>query len=180
MIRLEYFERSDFKQLIDWIDSASFLLQWGGPGFEYPLDRRQLHQYLEGTNHAGAERLVYKVIEEETGNTIGHISLGMIDRKNRTARIGKVLVGDKDTRGRGIGGKIIKGILQIAFEDLHLYRVNLGVFDFNASAIACYEKAGFTKERYLKDARKLGDVYWSMWEMSVFESEWRGKNTNLS
>jgi hypothetical protein len=28
MIELKYFERVDFKQLINWIDSPSFILQW--------------------------------------------------------------------------------------------------------------------------------------------------------
>ena len=38
MIELRYFERSDFKQLIDWIDSLEFQVQWSGSSFEYPLD----------------------------------------------------------------------------------------------------------------------------------------------
>ncbi len=40
MIKLEYFERNNFKQLIDWIDSEEFLLQWGGPVFSYPLQNK--------------------------------------------------------------------------------------------------------------------------------------------
>lgn len=42
MVELKYFERSDFNQLIEWIDSPEFLLQWGGPGFDYPLNDAQL------------------------------------------------------------------------------------------------------------------------------------------
>ena len=48
-------------------------------------------------------------------------------------------------------------ILKIAFDELQLHRVSLGVFDFNHSAIACYEKVGFVKEGLLRDARKMGD-----------------------
>jgi RimJ/RimL family protein N-acetyltransferase len=98
--------------------------------------------------------------------------LGKIDRKNKSARVGKVLVGDKNTRGKGIGQQMIKEILKIAFDELQLHRVSLGVFDFNVSAIACYEKAGFIKEGLLRDSRKNGDEYWSLWEMSILENEW--------
>jgi RimJ/RimL family protein N-acetyltransferase len=173
MIKLEYFQRTDFDQLIDWIDSPSFLLQWGGPGFHYPLDREQLEHYMENANHEEADTLIYKVVDEETGIAIGHISLGKIDRKNMSARIGKVLVGSRETRGRGIGQKMIREALRIAFEELHLHRVSLGVFDFNTAAILCYEKAGFKKEALLRDARKNGEEYWSLWEMGVLAEEWR-------
>ncbi|OCA90082.1 GNAT family N-acetyltransferase [Pradoshia sp. D12] len=172
MIELKYFERSDFKQLINWIDSPAFLLQWGGPGFNYPLNDTQLEKYMENANHANSEALIYKVVDQETGNVIGHISLGRIDRKNESARVGKVLIGDKNTRGKGIGQQMIKEILKIAFEELHLHRVSLGVFDFNDSAIDCYEKAGFVKEGLHRDASKNGDEYWSLWEMSILENEW--------
>ncbi len=94
-----------------------------------------------------------------------------IDRKNKSARVGKVLVGDKNVRGKGIGQQMMKEILKVAFEDLNLHRVSLGVFDFNVSAIACYEKAGFTKEGLHRDSRKNGDEYWSLWEMSILEYE---------
>ncbi|MFS0777067.1 GNAT family protein [Neobacillus sp. 3P2-tot-E-2] len=172
MVELRYFERSDFKQLIDWIDSPAFLLQWGGPGFDYPLNDSKLEKYIENSNYKNAEDLVYKVVDNKTGETIGHISLGKIDRKNKSARIGKVLVGDRNARGKGIGQQMIKEILKIAFDELHLHRVSLGVFDFNVSAIACYEKAGFIKEGLLRDSRKNGDEYWSLWEMSILENEW--------
>lgn len=172
MVELKYFECSDFNQLIDWIESPEFLLQWGGPEFEFPLNEIQLEKYLQNANSVGAEKLVYKVINKETNTVIGHICLGQIDRKNKSARIGKVLVGDKNGRGKGIGQEMIKEILKIAFDQLQLHRVSLGVFDFNISAISCYEKVGFIKEGLQREVRKKGDEYWNLWEMSILENEW--------
>ncbi|MEH7225414.1 GNAT family protein [Bacillus sp. JJ1566] len=172
MIELQYFERSNFRQLIDWIETPQFLLQWGGPAFQYPLTENQLEKYIDNANHSESEALIYRVIDKETGNNIGHISLGRIDRRNKSARIGKVLIGDKNARGKGIGQQMIKEVLKIAFEELHLHRVSLAVFDFNNSAIACYEKSGFIKEGLLRDTGKNGEEYWSVWEMSILENEW--------
>jgi RimJ/RimL family protein N-acetyltransferase len=172
MVELKYFERSDFDQLIKWVASAEFLLQWSGSQFDYPLNEAQLEQYIENANHDDSERLVYKVIDTETEEVVGHISLGKIDRKNKSARVGKVLVGESKARSKGIGQQMIKEILKIAFDELHLHRVTLGVFDFNAPAIRCYEKAGFVKEGLHRDTNKIGDEYWSLWEMSILEDEW--------
>lgn len=168
MVELKVFEKADFQLLIDWVDSPEFLLQWGGPAFEFPLTEKQLEKYIEN-----ADTLVFKVVERDTGVAIGHISLGRIDRKNKSARIGKVLVGDMKVRGKGIGQRMLNEILKIAFDELHLHRVSLGVFDFNSSAIACYEKAGFIKEGLHRDSSKIGDEYWSLWEMSILEDEFR-------
>jgi RimJ/RimL family protein N-acetyltransferase len=177
MIELQYFERADFQQLISWIDSSSFLLQWSGSTFDYPLTEEQLEKYIENANKEDSDTLAYKVINRETKEVIGHISLGRIDRKSNSARIGKVLVGNKDVRSKGIGQQMIKAILKIAFDQLHLHRVSLGVFDFNIAAIACYEKAGFIKEGLLRDSSKNGDEYWSLWEMSMLEDEWLNVRT---
>ncbi|PEO52645.1 GNAT family N-acetyltransferase [Bacillus pseudomycoides] len=172
MIKLEYFERNNFKQLIDWIDSEEFLLQWGGPAFSYPLQNKQLEKYIANANYENANVFVYKVIDQETKKVIGHISLGKIDRINKSARIGKVLVGDTSMRGKSIGKKMMEAVLNVAFVQLKLHRVSLGVFDFNSASITCYEKVGFVKEGLLRDARKIGDEYWNLWEMSILEYEW--------
>ncbi|MBM7553484.1 GNAT family N-acetyltransferase [Thalassobacillus pellis] len=178
MVELQYFEREDFDQLISWVPTREFLLQWGGPSFRYPLDIKQLRDYLEKANRSDSEILAYKVLHKESGKIIGHISLGRIERENRSARIGRVLVGEKAARGKGIGRQMIEEISKIAFEDLGMHRVSLGVFDFNQAAITCYERAGFKKEGLLRDARKIRDEYWSLWEMSMLEDEWHEKRSS--
>lgn len=170
LIKLEPLKRSDFKQLINWIDSEEFLIQWSGNAFTYPLNDQQLEQYIESKN-----TLAFKVIDEESKEVIGHISLGQIDNINKSARIGKVLVGDTKMRGRSIGKHMMKAVLHIAFEELKLHRVTLGVYDFNTSAISCYEKIGFVKEGLLRESKKVGETYWNLWEMSILEYEWRAK-----
>ncbi|GAB6550706.1 MULTISPECIES: GNAT family N-acetyltransferase [Bacillus] len=170
MIRLEPFKRKDFKQLMNWISSENFLIQWSGNAFTYPLTEQQLDKYIESTN-----TLAFKVIDEQSAEVVGHISLGQIDNINKSARIGKVLVGDTKMRGRSIGKHMMKAVLQIAFEELKLHRVTLGVYDFNTSAISCYEKIGFVKEGLLRESKKVGETYWNLWEMSMLEYEWSDK-----
>ncbi|AKR09502.1 aminoglycoside adenylyltransferase [Bacillus thuringiensis] len=168
MIKLEIFKKSDFKQLINWINSEEFLIQWSGNAFTFPLDEQQLEKYIESAN-----TLAFKVVDEETSDVIGHISLGQIDNINKSARIGKVLVGNTKMRGRSIGKHMMKAVLHIAFDELKLHRVTLDVYDFNTSAISCYEKIGFVKEGLLRESKRVGETYWNLWEMSMLEYEWK-------
>ncbi|SET17587.1 Protein N-acetyltransferase, RimJ/RimL family [Oceanobacillus limi] len=173
MIELQYFTRSDFNQLIHWVNSPDLLLQWAGSSFTWPLDINQLEKYIKDANAKNTKSLVYKVVLKETGDAIGHISMTGIDLKNCSARIGRVLIGDKNIRGNGIGQLMMKEILEIAFAELGLHRVSLGVFEFNRSAISCYEKVGFKKEGVLRDYLKVDDdEYWDLREMSILEREW--------
>jgi len=168
VIKLKTFKKSDFKQLMNWINSEEFLIQWSGNAFTFPLDEQQLEKYIESAN-----TLAFKVVDEETSDVIGHISLGQIDNINKSARIGKVLVGNTKMRGRSIGKHMMKAVLHIAFDELKLHRVTLGVYDFNTSAISCYEKIGFVKEGLLRESKRVGETYWNLWEMSMLEYEWK-------
>lgn len=170
MIELDFFKREDFKVLIDWMDTPELLQQWGGSGFTYPLTEDQLEKYINLKNV-----IPYKVVNKENGNTVGHISLCNIDKRNNSAKIGTVLVGDKGSRGKGIGEEMINEILKIAFEEFKFHRVDLVVYDFNESAIRCYEKAGFKKEGLMKECRRFKDEYWSLFTMAILKSEWKNR-----
>ncbi|WP_347860901.1 GNAT family protein [Salimicrobium sp. PL1-032A] len=170
MITLKPFMKEDFDTLIQWIDSPEFLMQWAGPNFSYPLTYEQLEDYRSGANQADSITLIYTVWEKD--KRVGHISLGRIDKKNRAGRIGKVLIGETDAKGRGLCVAMIREVLNIAFDELGLHRVSLGVFDFNTPAVQCYKKAGFEIEGLLRDYRKIGEEYWSLYEMSILAEEW--------
>ncbi|MDF7810848.1 GNAT family protein [Hymenobacter sp. YC55] len=173
MIQLEYFTPADFKQLIGWIQDPELLQNWSGSLFSFPLTEDKLAWYLEGTNNPPeSDALVYKAIESRSGETVGHISLGGISQKNNSARISRVLVGNTTVRGRGVCQGMIKAVLKIGFEDLGLHRIDLGVYDSNTAAIACYEKCGMKKDGIMRDVLKHGDSYWSLIEMSMLEHEW--------
>lgn len=172
IIRLIPFQQEHFQQLIDAVTSAAFLMQWAGPSFDYPLTNEQLETYKITAEEPNASARIFTAIDKKSGSPVGHIALGNIDRKNRSARIGKVLIFEQ-WRGRGAAGIMVNEILATAFQELLLHRVSLGVFDFNTPAAAVYEKAGFQKEGLLRDIRKVEDSYWSLWEMSILEDEWR-------
>ena len=177
MIRLEYFTKQDFSQLIGWIHDEQLLTNWSGSLFRFPLTEESLDWYLEDTNDLdSSDALIYKAIDVESGEAVGHISLGGISRKNRSARISRVLVGDNAQKGRGICTTMINEVLKVGFGQLKLHRISLGVYDFNHAALRCYEKSGFVREGLQRDILLHKDKFWSLVEMSILEDEWRERN----
>lgn len=181
MIQLAYFTPLDFKQLIAWIDSEQLLKEWSGSLFAFPLTEESLAWYLEGANDlSDPDAFIYKAIDTETGQTVGHVSLGSFSTTHKAARITRVLVGNTAARGRSYCQDMIRAALRIGFEELGLHRISLGVYDFNTAAISCYQKAGLKTEGVMRDVVRYQDSYWSLVEMSMLEDEWRQANSPVS
>ncbi|MHC1784760.1 MAG: GNAT family N-acetyltransferase [Anaerolineaceae bacterium] len=171
-IKLEPFGLEDIPRLIEWVSTAEFLMQWSGPYFTHPLDQRQLENYLNSVQKNPLNRAIFRVRELDQGQIIGHIELNNIDWRNMAASVSKVLIGPDDFRGLGIGQKMMAELLNYAFGNLKLHRVDLKVFDDNHSAIQCYQQNGFVIEGHLRDFRKFGDTYKSSFLMSILETDW--------
>ncbi|MBU3176827.1 GNAT family N-acetyltransferase [Clostridium estertheticum] len=178
LIKLERFKSEEIMQLVSWVPNKEFLLQWGGPLYNFEFMGKQFRNDINEMIGENPKNLMFSCKLLESNEMVGHIQLLGIDRVNMSARVGRVLVGDKKYRGKGIGLEMVNAILDIAFNKLNLHRVDLGVFDFNESAIACYKKAGFIIEGNFRECRKIDGKYWSLINMSILEDEYRSnKNT---
>ena len=177
MIQLEPFGPNDFQQLINWIDTEELLIQWCGSLFSFPLTINSLEWYVRDTNIINdSDAFVYKAVDTESGNVVGHISLGGLSWKNRSSRISRVLVGKADRHQKGIGQQMTKAALKIGFEDLGLHRISLGVYENNKPAINTYLKCGFNIEGVSRDVLWYNNEYLSLVEMSILEDEWKALN----
>jgi RimJ/RimL family protein N-acetyltransferase len=173
MIELAPFTPADIDRLIGWIPSLEALQLWTASSFDYPLTREHLEGHLRESAEHG-DRLIYKAATPADGKVVGHIELGAIDRRNQSLRIGRVLL-DPAARGHGLGAGMMRSALALAFEAFQVHRVELGVFDVNPRAIACYERAGFRYEgthRESYQVRGAPGTYWSIIYMSVLAPEW--------
>jgi RimJ/RimL family protein N-acetyltransferase len=173
MIRLAYFTEKDVAELMAWISDEEMLMNWSGALFSFPLTASSMEWYLEDVNDIKrSDAFIYKAVELTTGKTVGHISLGGISKKNRAGRISRVLVAPEQ-QGKGYCRQMVSAVLKIGFEDLHLHRISLGVYDFNKAAISCYKKAGLVIEGTNRDCLFFKDQWWSLIEMSILEEEWK-------
>lgn len=174
-LRLKSFRRDDFRLLTTWIPSAESMVQWAGPIFHFPLDLTQADGYLEPTRGPRPARRAFSAVLDSTGEIVGHVDLNDIDLENRRASVCRVLV-DPRRRRQGIGTHMLEAVARLAFGSLELHRLQLHVFDFNAPAIACYEKVGFVREGVLRDWIRMPDSYWSVIVMGLLQTDWKGRH----
>ena len=169
MVCLEYLEEKDFTSVVEWNrdTTADFLYQWAGRGYEFPLTEEKVRQrFLDGANREGSDTFIYRIILRETGEMIGTVELFKIDRTTGEATVGRFLL-DSRHRGKGYGQQALKALVDLAFGELGLKKLYLAVFDFNLSAIACYEKVGFRKECFIPDMYQTAEGPWGMYRMAL-------------
>ena len=69
-------------------------------------------------------------------------------------------------RGQGIGTRLIRPTLAAA-QAIGMARVELSVYETNASAIALYERVGFTVEGLSRNAARIDGVYENVVQMAL-------------
>jgi len=141
-LQLKLFELGDIEYLLKWIPDESIMVQWSGPYFTWPLSRAALSEYQQSGLLQPPIRRIFKAVDADSGAVLGHIELNNLDFRSLSATLSRVLV-NPSLRGQGIGLSMTMAALQVAFDQLHLHRVNLHVYDFNQPAIRCYERCGF-------------------------------------
>jgi UDP-4-amino-4,6-dideoxy-N-acetyl-beta-L-altrosamine N-acetyltransferase len=114
-----------------------------------PLSLAMQHRWYEAFLQRADEK--YWLAETlAEAQPVGTIALVHLDRRNRRAELGRVLIAPDSLRQGGIGTELCELALDYAFGHLDLNRVYLDVFADNAPAIALYKKLGFHEEGLLR------------------------------
>lgn len=145
MIRLLPFDEEDFDRLISWISDEKLLIQFAGSKFRFPLNREQLKKYC-----AEDKRNIFKVIDENNSEVVGHAEVYCIEV--HTVLICRVLIGNPQRRGKGLGTALMNELIAFAKQDVRVENIELNVYDWNLPAINCYKKLGF---RQLPDGDRI-------------------------
>lgn len=109
-------------------------------------------------------------IVDESDMILGLVSLVSIDYMNQSA-VFNIMIGDKKNQGRGIGFFAVKEMLNHAFNNLNLQRVELFVLEDNKRAIHLYEKSGFKYEGRKRKARYKNGKFVDLFMYSILKEE---------
>ncbi len=94
------------------------------------------------SKHAATDSsMMFAIVDRRTDQHVGNLKLEPIDRCLRTAVLG-VLIGDKSYWSKGICSEAVRLIIQHAFDQLGMRKIELGVRVEHSAAIRCYERAG--------------------------------------
>jgi RimJ/RimL family protein N-acetyltransferase len=84
-----------------------------------------------------------------------------------------IFIGERENWGKGYGTDAMRIALCYAFTELNLWRVSLGVFDYNPRAIRSYEKVGFRHEGRVRQYLNHEGRRWDILYMGILQEEWR-------
>ncbi len=135
----------------------------------FPSNMDDLKSYLSQVSN-DAKTVMFAICLNETHRHVGNIKLDNFDWISRTAELG-VLLGAKDTWGKGIGTESCRLLLHYAFDQLNLRKVSLTVYENNPGALHLYEKIGFHTEGRLRKHIFADGAYLDKLWMGIFKDE---------
>ena len=106
---------------------------------------------------------------------IGGLGMDGIDWSARETFVG-IFIGEREYWGKGCGTDAMSIMLRYAFTELNLWRVSLGVFDYNPRAVRSYEKVGFRHEGRIRQCLNHEGKRWDMLSMGILREEWLALN----
>ena len=169
LINLRAREMSDLERTARWLNDPQVAL---------PLGERYLRSVaaLEAAMREQAARPapysdLRLAIETREGRHIGHVRLFAVSAEDRSAKVA-IFIGDPEFRSKRYGSDAMRTLLQFAFEEMNLHRVELDVWDYNERAMASYRKCGFVEEARLRQAHYEGGVYHDAIVMAVLRDGW--------
>lgn len=138
---LRELDASDIATLNGWRRDPELVALLGGP-FRHvalPVDERWYESYL------GSRSNNVRLAIVAGDSVVGAVYLLNIDWIARSGEF-SIWIGDRRSRGCGVGSHAARSMLQHAFGDLNLQRVYLAVLTGNSEAIRLYRRLGFVEE----------------------------------
>ncbi|MGC9529658.1 MAG: GNAT family N-acetyltransferase [Candidatus Bipolaricaulaceae bacterium] len=171
-VRLRAIEREDIPTFVRWFNDPrvrQYLLMYE------PMSKAKEERWFDAQLQREDEFL-WAIEARADGDWIhiGNLGLHKVDWKNRNATFGIVL-GEVDYWGKGYGLDATCTLLQFAFGELGLHRVELEVFAGNERARRCYERAGFRREGTRRQALHRDGNFHDVHLMAILRDEFQGQ-----
>lgn len=142
MYQLRELEKKDLITINQWRNNKVVIDFLGAP-FRFinlDVDEQWFNSYL---NHRDSS--IRCSIVNENDEILGLISLTSINTINQSATM-HIMIGKESNCGKGIGSFAIREMINHAFYNLNLRRIELSVLETNVRAQHVYEKNGFMYE----------------------------------
>lgn len=170
-LHLRLLKQEDAQELFKLIDSnRTYFKEWLG-WLDFSTDQKDtlknIHQnrLLFATETGLDLAIIYK------GAIVGKVGLNSINKSTKSAEVGYML--GEEFNGKGIMTKATKALVQIAFEEYKLNKVEIRVATENSKSRAIPQRLGFTEEGTLRSAEWLYDHYVDHVVYGMLKEEWQ-------
>ncbi len=162
----------DLSTIVRWFEDSSFLRLFDAVPAG-PRTVEQLGEWLSGL-HKAHDGFLFGIRPVGEDDLIGYIELDGILWNQGVAGI-SIGIGQAARRGQGFGHEAMELALAFAFQELNLHRVQLTVFEYNAPAIALYERLGFTREGAFREFLHRDGERYDMLLYGILRPEWEAR-----
>jgi RimJ/RimL family protein N-acetyltransferase len=168
-VRLTALRLDDLSTIARWYEDADFARLFDARPAA-PKTAGALESWLEEYSRS-TNCYLFAVRPLESDELLGFVELESIMWVHQHAWL-SIAIGDAANQGQGYGTEALQMLLQFAFQELNLHRVQLTVFRYNQRAIALYEKVGFQREGIYREHLQRDGVRYDMFLYGILRPEW--------
>ena len=168
MFKLRELEKKDIPAINSWRNNPELIANLGAP-YRYInsiVDEKWFDAYMNNRNTQ-----VRCAILDENDDIIGLVSLVSIDYMKQSGTF-HIMIGHGNNQGKGAGTFATKEMLNHAFDNLNLHRIELSVLTDNFRAIHMYEKVGFIKEGTKRQCNFKQGKFVDMYMYAILRDEY--------
>jgi RimJ/RimL family protein N-acetyltransferase len=143
---------------------------WSTP----PLPNREAASKLINEIHEGFQRqelLKWGIALRTDDQLIGSVTLFHLDFTHRRAEIGYAL--GRDYWQQGYMQETLKAVLNYAFAELNLHRIEADVDPRNAASVRTLERLGFQREGYLRERWHVNGEIQDAFFYGLLKPDWQ-------
>ncbi|AOM81669.1 GNAT family N-acetyltransferase [Salisediminibacterium beveridgei] len=170
MYELRELQKEDILAINNWRKNIELIECLGAPFRYINLDVE--YKWYENYLNNRQSNIRCAVVESNKKEIIkGLVSLTNINFINQSA-VFHIMIGDDENRGKGIGYFATTELLNHAFNDINLNRIELTVLETNTRAIRLYERVGFKIEGTKRNSVYKNGEFVNMILMGILKEEY--------
>ena len=131
-------------QYLMWLRDYDVIKTINRADYLRPVSFFEVKEYCEAVQRSPTDMFL-AIIERDGDRFIGTLRVSQLNWRTRTADIG-ILIGERDSWGKGIGTDAISTICSFLFGRLGIRRLTAGLMGVNPGMQKVFERLGFVQE----------------------------------
>lgn len=167
-VYLRPLEESDLnEEYLSWLNDykVSHFIEAG----RFPVTLARTREYLQRFASSQTD-LILAVVDQQSDQHLGNITLNRIDWINRKADTG-LIIGKAEFRGRGYAFEAWSLLLDYAFRRLGLHKVTAGAIVDNTACIEVLKRLGFQVEGTFRSEILIDGEYKDVVHLGLLQEE---------
>lgn len=116
--------------------------------------------------------ILFAIILISDNRHIGNIKIGPVNECHKHADI-SYFIGDKSQWNKGIATEAINLVCEFGFHEMHLHRIEAGVYAEAVGSWSALEKNGFIREAVFREKVMFYGRYMDVYRYGMIESEYK-------